>query len=128
VVVVVVADHNYQFSDRADPEDRRYSGGEVGVLLRRKFSKSVFLLQSPKGNRFTYTGNRFCLLPPKPSRGSCPGEHCKREQELDDEECSLEFIFARGSPVDDAGVCNLQPKGLVCKQTAQEVERKNDLN
>lgn len=128
MVVVVVVDHNYQFTDGADPEDGRYSGGEVGVLLGREFGKSVFLLQSPKENKFTYTRNRFCLLPPKPGRDSCPDEHCKREQELDDEECSLEFIFARGNPVDDAGVCNLQPKGLVCKQTAQEVERENDLN
>jgi hypothetical protein len=48
VVVVVVVDHNYQFTDGADPEDGRYSGGEVGVLLGREFGKSVFLLQSPK--------------------------------------------------------------------------------
>ena len=48
MVVVVVADHNYQFTEGANPEDGRYSGGEVGMLLGREFSKSVFLLQSPK--------------------------------------------------------------------------------
>lgn len=75
-----------------------------------------------------HLGNRFFLFPPVPDRDSCPGEHIEREHELDDEERGLEFILARGNPIDDAGVRNLQPKGLVCKQAAQEIERENDLD
>ena len=36
VVEVVVVDYDYQFSERADPEDGRYGGGEVGVLFGRR--------------------------------------------------------------------------------------------